>query len=319
MTRCIAQLQACILYLSTLFLSLTGGTVSGPATFQGAVTLNGNTTIQNANVVGNANFLGTVNANGKLTANSGLTSNANVLIGSSGVLSWSGSSMQVQCVSSPGNLFRLFGPSFPGFLIGGTSDTTGISLQWTTTQTGLNGLPVSYGQVSGGGLGANAGSLGMRQIWVDALGTYANKQTILGLDSNANVQFFGSGGQNGVNTQASYNIKSVEGHPALSGPTTTILQIPAGADVRGVSCRVNTTVTGATTWSLGDGTTATRWASSKADSVGTTVTSADYSSTGLPAFFNATTNLVATANGSNFTGGVIRCVVFYGDASPPTG
>jgi len=89
MTRFGDAMTNLYLYLSTLFLSLGGGTVTGPTAFQQGLTANGNVVIQNANVTGNfqaqnANVLGTLtaqNANvaGSLNANGNTTlQNANV-------------------------------------------------------------------------------------------------------------------------------------------------------------------------------------------------------------------------------------------------
>ena len=99
-----------------------------------------------------------------------------------------------------------------------------------------------------------------------------------------------------------------------SGATVTSTNlIPANSIVLGVTVRVTTAVTGATTFDVGDGTTANRFADDVAVASGTTSQLAI-----APALFAAATNVVLTANGSNFTGGAVRVTVHYITLVAPT-
>lgn len=100
---------------------------------------------------------------------------------------------------------------------------------------------------------------------------------------------------------------------ALSGATVTLSNlIPAGSDVIGVTCRVTTAITGATSFDVGDGTTADRFCNDVPVSLNTTCNLATNAGTGTSdKFYAAATNVVLTANGSNFTAGVVRCTAHY--------
>lgn len=90
--------------------------------------------------------------------------------------------------------------------------------------------------------------------------------------------------------------------------------IPAGATVLGVTIRVTTTMTGATTINIGDGTTATKWGTGIAVAAGTTTTSANFTSgNGNPTHYASATSVVLTAvgGGADFTAGVVRIMVNY--------
>ena len=98
---------------------------------------------------------------------------------------------------------------------------------------------------------------------------------------------------------------------ALSGATYTFTNlIPAKSFLIGVSFRVTTLITGATTWDAGDGTDVDRFGAAIALAAGTLV---DHSNaTANPSgWFQAANNVVLTANGSNFTGGVVRACAHY--------
>ena len=100
--------------------------------------------------------------------------------------------------------------------------------------------------------------------------------------------------------------------PALSsGSTYTFTNlIPAGSLVVGVTIRVNTLITGATSISIGDGTDADRWGAGIAVAAGTTTTLANATIT-TPPIYAAATSVVLTAAGSDFTAGVVRATVHY--------
>jgi hypothetical protein len=98
---------------------------------------------------------------------------------------------------------------------------------------------------------------------------------------------------------------------ALSGATATATGIiPAGAVVLGVTTRVVTLVTGATSYAIGDGSDADRWGTGIAVAKDTVSGNADCTITSIPVYA-AATNVVLTAGGSNFTAGAIRVTVHY--------
>jgi len=101
---------------------------------------------------------------------------------------------------------------------------------------------------------------------------------------------------------------------ALSGATTNLTAlIPAGAMVLGVLVRVLTTITGATSFTIGDGTTANKWGNNIALPAGTATTGADFLAAGVVKIYTAATDVVLTAVTSNFTGGVVKGVCYYID------
>lgn len=238
-----------------------------------------------------------------------------------GSLNWTGSTIVTSGVSSPGNLLRLSGPSFPGFLLAGTTDTTGITFQFVGTQTSGAGATLAYGQLSGGALGAGAGSMGMKEAFVDYVGNLANKITAFGLDSNANINFFGAGGPTATKS-ASMNIKAVTANTTLSlaSATTNLINIPAGALVLGVTARVTTTITAAlsTSWSLGTGAIANDFGSGLAFAAGTTVNGTNYVGFTGSQMYPSATALNAVLNTDAATAGAIRVVVYYVDTTAPT-
>lgn len=125
------------------------------------------------------------------------------------------------------------------------------------------------------------------------------------------------------------------GHVNLNGArgllkvATTLLSLPSGASqtwsgafpagsIRlGVSGRVTTAVTGATSMDVGDGTDVDRYDAALAIGAGSTFTPADGTATPLE-WLAAAGDVVVTANGSNFTGGAIRLVSYYLQLTAPT-
>jgi hypothetical protein len=98
---------------------------------------------------------------------------------------------------------------------------------------------------------------------------------------------------------------------AMSGASVTwTAAIPAGALVLGVTARVVTLITGATTFNIGDGTDADRWGASIALAKGTVTTGANFTITS-PVYYAAATNIVLTKNGNNFTAGAVKLTVYY--------
>lgn len=103
---------------------------------------------------------------------------------------------------------------------------------------------------------------------------------------------------------------------ALEGATVTATDlIPANSIVLGVTARVTTIITGATSFSIGDGTDADRWGATIDIEAGTV--SATATITSVP-FYAAATSVVLTAAGSDFLTGAVRLVVHYVTLTAPT-
>ena len=112
---------------------------------------------------------------------------------------------------------------------------------------------------------------------------------------------------------ASWKRRAIEQTTTLSGATTdAATQIPIGT-VYAVSMRVTTAITGATSFDLGDGTTAGKFGGSLGISLGST----NRGHIGPTGYYSATP-LRFTANGGNFSGGVVRSVIWYDEFTPPT-
>lgn len=90
---------------------------------------------------------------------------------------------------------------------------------------------------------------------------------------------------------------------ALSGATHTYSNFfPAGVRILGVTIAVRTTVTGATSFDVGDGSDVDRWGATIGLSSGTKTDETDW--TADPASWSSSAvSVVLTANGSNFSGG----------------
>ena len=101
---------------------------------------------------------------------------------------------------------------------------------------------------------------------------------------------------------------------ALSGATVTATNlIPANCILLGVTARVTTAITGATSFDIGDGSTADRFGDDIAIALNTTANNCI-----APALITAATNVVLTANGSNFTGGAVRLTAHFMTLVAPT-
>lgn len=105
---------------------------------------------------------------------------------------------------------------------------------------------------------------------------------------------------------------------AMSGATATASNlIPAGAVVLGITARVTTTITGATTFDIGDGSDVDAFGAGIALAAGTTSDNSNWTIANAPVYASAT-NIVLTANGSSFTDGDVRLTVHYFTAVAPT-
>lgn len=148
---------------------------------------------------------------------------------------------------------------------------------------------------------------------------HANAVEAVNLDGSnvlfPNTQNVQSGGANGAIHSIETATEELTGLTGASVTTTAL--IPAGAMILGVATRVTTTITGATTFDVGDGTDVDAFGAAIALAAGTTTDLTDYTIT-APPVNTAATEVVLTANGSNFTAGAVRIVVWYTVLTAPT-
>ena len=106
---------------------------------------------------------------------------------------------------------------------------------------------------------------------------------------------------------------------ALSGASYTFTDLfPANVIRIGVSLRVITAITGATTFDAGDGTDVDRYGAALAIALDTVADFSDATADPSSGGWNGSTgDVVLTANGSNFTGGEVRAVAHYFEVAAP--
>jgi hypothetical protein len=96
----------------------------------------------------------------------------------------------------------------------------------------------------------------------------------------------------------------------VSTDATADSLIPAGAVVVGVTARVTTLITGATSFDIGDGTDVDAFGAGIAVAAGTTANNTDWTIGTAPVYASAT-NVVLTPNGGAFSAGAVRLTVHY--------
>ncbi len=100
---------------------------------------------------------------------------------------------------------------------------------------------------------------------------------------------------------------------AAASTSATTPFIPDKAIVLGVTGRVITAITGATSWSLGVTGSPDRYGSG----IGASLNSFAHGVTGSPLAYYGGSSLLLTAEGADFTGGTVRLAVHYFEVSPP--
>lgn len=124
--------------------------------------------------------------------------------------------------------------------------------------------------------------------------------------------------QQGANVQKTVIKQATTELTGLTRATVTATDlIPAGSFLIGVTARVTTTITGATTFDIGDGTDVDRWGAAIALPAGTTSDITDFTASGFGQFGSAN-NVVLTANVANFTAGAVRLTAHYISLTAPT-
>jgi hypothetical protein len=139
---------------------------------------------------------------------------------------------------------------------------------------------------------------------------------ILDVQMNNTTGFMQFGSTNGATT----GIYLIEELVTLSGATTSSsIQFPDGCIILAATARVNSTITGCTSWQMGVSGTPTLWATGMALSVNTkvdfkhaqVVNPTSYDS-GAPILFTA------VGGGASFTGGTVRLCIHYIKLTAPT-
>ena len=274
----------------------------------------------------------TLNSSGVFAASSGFQA------ATAGAYTFASSSQIQGGTDGTLTLLNAAGSAFSFLQFGGTSSsfpalkrsTTNLSARLADDSADTN---FTAATLVGSGAGSSSAAtvqvvqagLGLYQVSSNNLGITANNvlQILVGsnsaqFNSNANTVT----GSNGFsNFGASYLFcQGASASVTCSGATSDASNIiPAGSIVWAVTTRVSTAITGATSYSVGDGTTATLWGSTLAIAQGTTSNMTNYSgSTSVPYFTTSAKSVRLTANGSNFTGGVVRVIVYYSVVNAPT-
>lgn len=203
-------------------------------------------------------------------------------------------------------------------LTGATANTglviTDAQLQFTfsgvstlAAENSSNGIrlagAIPLGWVSGA---ANASGLDIA-LWRDAANTLAQRN-----GTNAQeARVYGS--YTSATNYQRMSIKTLrESSGALSGASyTTTIAIPAYANLIGVTTRVTTAVTGATTYDVGDGTDVDLWGAAVGVALGSQSQTANFTAVGAVGASATSRTVTLTANGSNFTGGVVEICLHY--------
>ncbi|NCC37580.1 MAG: hypothetical protein EOM24_37060 [Chloroflexia bacterium] len=138
------------------------------------------------------------------------------------------------------------------------------------------------------------------------------------------AQFFAQ--RNGTNPQESrlygsytsatnyqrLSTKTIREALTLTGEsTTTTIAIPKYSHLIGVTTRVTTEITGATGYTVGDGTDPDLWGDKTGTAVGTTTDAADFTAVDALGPDGADRTITITPKGDPFTAGVLEICAFY--------
>jgi len=145
-----------------------------------------------------------------------------------------------------------------------------------------------------------------------------------GLVSFSGTERSAGSGANGAYSERGYAEELIT--LATGGLTTdsSANLLPANSIIQAVVCRVTTTITTATSWAVGDGTTAARFSAANSTltagttSVGLAHMAGNVSTTAAGPTQAAAAKLRITAAGSNPGAGAVRCGVFYTVFVAPT-
>lgn len=139
-------------------------------------------------------------------------------------------------------------------------------------------------------------------------------------DASGNVHYLhGSEQQLAVSPKlAKCSVKAVETEVECSGATVTASNLVAAKNyLLGVVIRVTEAITGATSFSIGDGSDADRFGATIAITLGTTTSEANFTASPV-GFLSSALSVVLTAAGADFTDGKVRITAFYIEMDGPT-
>lgn len=184
-----------------------------------------------------------------------------------------------------------------------------------TATNALNAIGLGSGititHTRAGAFGAGASS---RRNGAATFGVWGNATSAMDLDPSGDLTM----GHRLLNAQETRIKAATTELSGLTGASVTATNlIPAGAVLVGVSARVTTAITGATSFDVGDGSDVDRWGAGIAVALGTTSDNTDWTAGTIECFPTAQ-DVVLTANGSNFTAGAVRLTVHYIDIVAPS-
>ena len=197
----------------------------------------------------------------------------------------------------------------------GATDRYSVQIDGTTTQSGgANWFGGSCGLSSGAGFFLNDSAARIQLgSTTGSPNLYRESDNALGIRNGTNAQTLRVNDTYGSTTDYHrVSIATVRASlSSISGASVTSTGlIPAGAIVVGVTAKVLTAITGATSWQLGTAADPDRFAASGGIALGSTTDNRNWTSGALECFL-AATDVVLTANGSNFTGGAVYISVQY--------
>jgi hypothetical protein len=175
---------------------------------------------------------------------------------------------------------------------------SGAQVTWNSDAGGAAAADVGISRLAGSSLSVGNGTAG------DFTGTI----------TLANIIAKGANGQSLNTPLALTELTTI----AAAGTTTTTIQMPANAVVLGVSVRVTTVIPTATSFSVGDAGSATRFGTTATISTAATTTDPG---TKAAAYYNASaTGILLTMNGGTpaNNSGRVRTTIYYYSVTPPT-
>lgn len=164
---------------------------------------------------------------------------------------------------------------------------------------------------------ASAGSLDTPTVGItdNATGVLEVNNGAGGTFRDLIVRTLRSSGSNGQETQIQTASALLS---ALSGATVVSTDlIPANALVFGVTARVTTLITGATSFDIGDEATPDKWGKD-VDVAATTTTTLANATIVTPTIYTVAQDVILTARGGDFTAGAVRVTVHYLTLVAPT-
>jgi hypothetical protein len=203
-----------------------------------------------------------------------------------------------------------------------------VFLGAVSISSGVSGLATDMATFLGNATSANLATTMTDETGSGAL-VFANTPALvtpdIGAATGASVALTGGAtvatsirNLNGTNGQAITDLQTLTELTtiAASPTTTTTIQMPANSVVLGVAVRVTVAIPTATTFTVGDAGSATRFSTA---AVSVNVNSTD-PGTKAGAYYNATAaGIVITPNGTPAnTNGRVRVVIYYYSVTPPT-